>query len=67
MYTGSPRIQDLGFLTAEEISIANSLWPFQKRIQGRGGRRKLNKYQKDALNIACSNSFTLIQGPPGRC
>ena len=62
--TGSSSVQDLGFLTQKELSTATSLWPFQKR--GCGKQKKLNGFQKKALDIACSNSFTLIQGPPGK-
>ena len=52
------------FLSSEQTSVATSLWPFQKRSGG-GGRKKLNKFQKAAIDLACSNQFTLIQGPPG--
>ena len=52
------------FLSSEQTSIATSLWPIQKRPGG-GARKKLNKFQKAAIDLACSNQFTLIQGPPG--
>ena len=51
-------------LTREELSLATSLWPLQQERSGR--LKELNKFQKDALDIANSNSFTLIQGPPGK-
>ena len=52
-------------LPPEEASIATSLWPLQQRPDGRG-RVKLNKYQRDAIDLACGNRFTMIQGPPGQ-
>lgn len=60
LFTEPPSIATL--LTQEEISIATSLWPFQVENLM---RKELNKYQKSALDIACSNTFTLVQGPPG--
>lgn len=62
--TGFQSVQALRILTQQELSTATSIWPFQKR--SRGARKKLNEYQKKALNIACNNSFALIQGPPGK-
>ena len=49
----------------EEASIATSLWPLRSRPDGRG-RVKLNKYQRKAIDLACSNTFVMIQGPPGK-
>ena len=49
-------------LTREESLLATSLWTLQRP----GRLKELNKFQKDALDIAYSNSFTLIQGPPGK-
>ena len=51
-------------ITAEEASVATSIWPVTRRENG-SGRKKLNRYQKNAIEIACNNHFTLIQGPPG--
>lgn len=53
-------------LTAEQASLATSLWPLQQRTDGHGGRVKLNKFQRKAIDLACSNDFVMIQGPPGR-
>lgn len=50
-------------LTKEELSLATSLWPLQREHHGK--LKELNKFQKDALDIAYNNGFTLIQGPPG--
>ena len=49
----------------DETSIATSLWPLRLRPDGRG-RVKLNKYQRKAIDLACSNTFVMIQGPPGK-
>ena len=51
-------------LTSEDLSLATSLWPLQYERPGR--LKELNKFQKEALDIAYDNSFTLIQGPPGK-
>ena len=50
-------------LTSEDLSLATSLWPLQYDL---GRLKELNKFQKEALDIAYDNSFTLIQGPPGK-
>lgn len=42
------------------------LWPVQDASRG-GVPKKLNRFQTEALDIANSNNFTLIQGPPGKC
>ena len=57
-------------LTNEQVSLATSMWPIQRRntLPGNGrqsGKVKLNKFQRKAIDIATSNNFTLIQGPPG--
>ena len=52
-------------LTQEELSLAISLWPLQNVRPGNPNLKELNEFQKEALDIACGNSFTLIQGPPG--
>ena len=52
-----------------DMSLAISLWPLQYNIiYDRGSRvpKKLNRFQKEALDIATFDSFTLIQGPPGK-
>ena len=51
-------------LTQEELSLATSLWPLQYERPDR--LKELNKFQKEALDIAYGNCFTLIQGPPGK-
>lgn len=51
-------------LTADEASIATSLWPITRRKYG-SGREELNNLQREAITLACNNDFTLIQGPPG--
>lgn len=51
-------------LSPEEYSIGTSVWPLKQR-KGRPGKVKLNKYQKQAIGLACNNQFTMIQGPPG--
>lgn len=51
-------------LPQEEASIATSLWPIRQRTD-RSGRVKLNKFQRKAVDLACSNEFVMIQGPPG--
>ena len=51
-------------MTAEEASISIAIWPITRRDVG-SGRKKLNRWQKEAITIACNNYFTLIQGPPG--
>lgn len=51
-------------MTAEEASVATSIWPITKREHG-SGRKKLNKLQREAITLACNNDFTVIQGPPG--
>ena len=53
-------------LTQEELSLAISLWPLRKEHPGNPKLKELNECQKEALDIACGNSFTLIQGPPGK-
>ena len=51
-------------IPAEAASIATSIWPITRRDHGRG-RKKLNRLQREAIQIACNNKFTIIQGPPG--
>ena len=51
-------------MTTKEASISTAIWPITSRDDGRG-RKKLNRWQKEAIKIACNNYFTLIQGPPG--
>ena len=51
-------------MSPEEAFIATSIWPITRREYG-SGRKKLNKSQRVAINLACNNDFTLIQGPPG--
>ena len=62
LYTDPPSLRSI--LPPEDASIATSLWPLRQQPDGRG-RAKLNKYQRDAIDIACCNPFTMIQGPPG--
>lgn len=52
-------------LSDHELSIGTSVWPLRQK-KGRTGRVKLNKYQKQAISLACNNQFTMIQGPPGK-
>ena len=52
-------------LSFDQVSVATSYWPFKKRPDGRG-RCKLNKFQRTAIDLACSSDFVMIQGPPGR-
>lgn len=51
-------------MSMEEASISTSIWPITRRDVG-SGRKKLNRWQKEAIKIACNNHFTIIQGPPG--
>jgi len=51
-------------LETGKASLATSLWPLTVRPDGRG-RVKLNKYQRKAIDLAYSNNFVMIQGPPG--
>ena len=44
-------------LSENQRNITFNLWN-QKRVP-------LNRYQSKAIKTACSNKFTLIQGPPG--
>ena len=53
-------------LIQEELTLAISLWPLQNEHPGNRKLKELNEFQKEALDIACGNSFTLIQGPPGK-
>ena len=58
MHAGPQSIE--GILTPTESSLATSLWPITRV------RKELNIFQKQALNLASVNKFTLIQGPPGK-
>ena len=51
-------------MTVEEASVSTAIWPITRRDVG-SGRKKLNRWQKEAIKISCNNYFTLIQGPPG--
>ena len=51
-------------LSQEEASIATSLWPLQPRPDGKG-RKKLNEFQREAIDNALSKDFSMVQGPPG--
>ena len=64
-HTGSQSIMNI--LKQREMSLATSLWPLLDQYD-RGSRvpKKLNRFQKEALDIATFDSFTLIQGPPGK-
>ncbi len=54
-------------IPAEAASKATSLWPIKRRVDGRG-LQKLNRFQKQAIQLACNsnNKFVVIQGPPGK-
>ena len=58
VYTGhsSPNIERV--LTPNETTFARSYWPLKDK-------RKLNLYQQQALDLAWSKKFSMIQGPPG--
>ena len=58
VYTGhsSPNIERV--LTPNETTVARSYWPLKDK-------RKLNSYQQQALDLAWSKKFSMIQGPPG--
>ena len=47
-------------LSAEELLIVNSYWPMNDK-------KRLNKFQRKAIQLAWDNKFTMIQGPPGVC
>ena len=56
---------NISVLLSQEVAlIATSVWPLQHRSCGRG-RVKLNKFQRKAVDVVCSNTFSMIQGPPG--
>ena len=48
------------YLSAEELLIVNSYWPMNDK-------KRLNKFQRKAIQLAWDNKFTMIQGPPGVC
>ena len=50
-------------LPPNQLSVATSYWPFQTRRNGK--RKSLNRFQVAAIDLACSNEFVMIQGPPG--
>lgn len=52
-------------LNEKQVITATSMWPL--REQQNGELVKLNHYQMEAIKIACSNNFSMIQGPPGEC
>lgn len=67
MNTSQSQIETQGIsrvLTQEELSLATSIWPLECERPGKP--KELNKFQKEALDIANGNGFTLIQGPPGK-
>ena len=49
-------------LKGDELVTATSVWPIQKRNKK---TVVLNACQREAIEIACSNDFAMIQGPPG--
>ena len=56
---GTGRYQPMGgCLSEEELLIANSYWPMNDK-------KRLNKFQREAIKLAWGNKFTMIQGPPG--
>jgi len=57
-----PSVKDI--LPQKEASIATSLWPIGQRTRG-SERKELNEFQRKAVDLACSNEFVMIQGPPG--
>ena len=50
-------------LKGDELVTATSVWPIQKRNKK---TVVLNAYQRKAIEMACSNDFAMIQGPPGQ-
>lgn len=54
-------------IPAAAASKATSLWPVRRRTRG-SGLLKLNRFQKEAIQLACNsnNKFVMIQGPPGK-
>ena len=42
----------------DKDSLATTLW-------GLGGRKQLNKGQREAIELVLNQEFQLIQGPPG--
>ena len=46
-------------LPREEAQLATTLW-------NSGSSISLNPYQRKAVELALSNKFVMIQGPPGR-
>lgn len=51
-------------LDKEQEVTATSVWPFKRRRNGK--KVLLNEYQIGAIRLACSNKFSMIQGPPGQ-
>ena len=52
----SKRMEEV--LPASEVTVARSFWPLKDK-------KRLNKFQQRAIDLAWGNKFTMIQGPPG--
>ena len=54
---GQSQIMDK-VLSPNEVTVARSYWPLKDK-------REPNKYQQQAIDLAWTQKFTMIQGPPG--
>ena len=58
-YKGPDRSKSMeSVLSATEITLTNSYWPTTDK-------RKLNDYQRKAIELAWNSKLSMIQGPPG--